>query len=42
MGDSILNGVDQHDSSYEPFNVRVKNHPRATTDDICDHLKPEI
>ena len=42
MGDSILNNIDQHDSSNEPFKVRVKNHPRATADDICDHLKPEI
>ena len=26
----------------ESFKVRVKNHPGATTEDICDHLKPEI
>ena len=42
MGDSILNDIDHHDSSNEPFKARVKNHPRATADDICDHLKPEI
>ena len=22
--------------------VRVKNHPGATAEDICNHLKPEI
>ena len=42
IGDSILNGIDQHGLSNESFKVRVKNHPGATTEDICDHLKPEI
>ena len=28
--------------SNESFKVRVKNHPGATTEDICDHLKSEI
>ena len=40
--DSILNGVDQHGLSNESFKVRVKNHPGATAEYICDHLKPEI
>ena len=42
ISDSILNGIDQHGLSNESFNVRVKNHPGATTEDICNHLKPEI
>ena len=41
-GDSILNGIDQHGLSNESFKVRVRNHPGATTEDICRHLKPEI
>ena len=32
----------QYGLSNESFKVRVKNHPRATTEDICDHLKSEI
>ena len=40
IGDSILKGSDQHGLSNESFKVRVKNHPGATTEDICDHLKP--
>ena len=42
IGDSILNGINQHGFSNESFKVRAKNHPRATTEDICNHLKPEI
>ena len=42
IGDSILKGIDQHGLSNESFKVRVKNHPGATTEDICDHVKPEI
>ena len=26
----------------ESCEVRVKNHPGATAEDICNHLKPEI
>ena len=37
-----MNGIDQHGLSNESFKIRVKNHPGATTEDICDHLKPEI
>ena len=33
----ILNGF-----LNESLKVRVKNHPGVTTEDICDHLKPEI
>ena len=40
--DSILNGIDQHGLSNESFKVRVKNHPGATAEYICHHLKPEI
>ena len=40
IGDSILKGIDQHGLSNEYFIVRVTNHPGATTEDICDHLKP--
>ena len=37
-----MNGIDQLGLSNESFKVRVKNHPEATTEDICDHLNPEI
>ena len=40
IGDPV--GIDQHGLSNEPFKVRVKNHSGATTEDICDYLKPEI
>ena len=42
IGDSILSGIDQHGLSNESFKLRVKNHPGATTEDICNNLKPEI
>ena len=42
IGDSISNGIEQHGLSNESFKVRVKNYPGAATEDICDHLKPEI
>ena len=42
IGDSTLNYIDQHGLSNEPFKVRVKKYSGATTEDICDHLKPEI
>ena len=42
IGDSILNGIDQHGLLNESFKVRFKNHLGTTTEDICDHLKPEI
>ena len=34
--------IHQHGLSNESFKVRVKNHPGATAEDICDHLKSEI
>ena len=34
--------MDQHGLSNESFKVRVKNHPGATAEDICKHLKQEI
>ena len=40
IGHSVLNGIDQHGLSNESFKVRVKNYPEATTEGICDHLKP--
>ena len=36
-----MKGIDQHGLSNEPFKIRVKNHPGARTEDICDHLKPD-
>ena len=40
--DSILNGIDHHGFSNEYFKVRIKNHPGATAENICDNLKLEI
>ena len=40
--DSILNAIEQHGLSNESFKVRVKNYSGVATEDICDHLKPEI
>ena len=42
IGDSILNNIDQYGLSNDPFKLRVKNHPGATTEDLYHHLKPEI
>ena len=38
IGDSVMNGIDQHDLSNNSFKVSVKNHAGVTTEDICDHL----
>ena len=37
-----MNGIDQHGLPSESFKVRGINHPGATTEDICNHLEPEI
>ena len=42
VGDSILNNIDEYGLSDEKVKVRVNKHPGATTEDICDYLKPEI
>ena len=42
IGGSILNGIGERSLPNRYFKVRVKNHPGATTKDICDHLKLEI
>ena len=42
IGGSILSGIDERGLSNKYFKVRVKNHPGATTEDVCDHLKLEI
>ena len=42
IGDSILNGINIHGWLSEYFKVIVKNHPGATTENIGNHLKPEI
>ena len=42
IGDSLLNGIDQCGLSNNSFKVRVQNHPGVATEDICDHLQPEI
>ena len=34
IDDSILNGIDQHGLSNQSFNVRIKNRPGATAEDI--------
>ena len=31
IGNSILNGIDQHGLPNKSYKVRVKNHPGATT-----------
>ena len=34
IDDSILSGIDQHGLSNQSFNVRIKNRPGATAEDI--------
>ena len=40
IGDSMLNGINEG-LSDDRFKVKVKNHSGATTEDICDFIKPE-
>ena len=42
IGDSMLNGINEESLSDDRFKVKVKNHSGATTEDICDFIKPEV
>ena len=38
----MLNGINEEGLSDDRFKVNVKNHLGATTEDICDFIKPEV
>ena len=40
VGDSLLNGINENGMKKLNHNVKVRNHPGATTEDIIDHIKP--
>ena len=42
IGDSMLNGINEEGLSDDRYKVKVKNHSGATTEDICDFIKPEV
>ena len=42
IGDSMLNGINEEGLSDDRFQVKVKNHSGATTEDICDFIKPDV
>ena len=42
IGDSMLNSINEEGLSDDRYNVKVKNHSGATTEDICDYIKPEV
>ena len=42
IGDSRLNGINEERLSNDRYKVKVKNHSGATTEDICDFIKPEV
>ena len=41
IGDSILNGIQENGISNNTTNVKIRNHPGATSEDMCDFIKPE-
>ena len=42
IGDSMLNGINEEGLFDDRYKVKVKNHSGATTEDICDFIKPEV
>ena len=38
----MLNGINEEGLSDDRYKVKVKNHSSATTEDICDFIKPEV
>ena len=38
----MLNGINEEGLSDDRYKVKVKNHSGATTEDICDFIKPEV
>ena len=38
----MLNGMDEEDLFDDGCKVKVKNHSGATTEDICDFIKPGV
>ena len=40
--DSMLNGINEEGLSDDRYKIKVKNHSGATTEDICDFIKPEV
>ena len=42
VGDSLLNGINENGMKKLNHNVKVRNHPGATTEDIIDHIKPIV
>jgi len=45
VGDSMLNNIDEirlNSNRSRKYNIKIRNHPGATSIDILDHLKPVI
>ena len=40
VGDSLLNGINENGMKKLNCNIKVRNHPGATTEDLLDHIKP--
>ena len=38
----MLNGINEEGLSDDRYKVKAKNHSGATTEDICDFIKPEV
>ena len=38
----MLNGINDEGLSDDWYKVKVRNHSGATTEDICDFIKPEV
>ena len=38
----MLNGINEEGLSDDRYKIKVKNHPGATTEDICDLIKLEV
>ena len=38
----MLNGINEEGLFDDRYKIKVKNHSGATTEDICDLIKPEI
>ena len=37
-----MNGINEEGLFVDRYKVKVKNHSGATTEDICDFIKPEV
>ena len=42
IGDSIIKGLDEKEMKHTNYDIKVKSHPGATSEDLIDYIKPEV